>query len=134
LVADAPSRRYRDAPRDAARCYGLCAEVFIARSEKPTCLILDFYGNSGKHKLITTFDILAGDMSEKAIQASIDFTSLDNGQKPVRVAKSLEEEEQKQIEIKARRDVDEARRKAHLKAKASYTDSKPLSTRSTFWT
>jgi superfamily II DNA or RNA helicase len=90
----------------------------IARSEKPTCLVLDFYGNAGKHKLITAFDILAGDMSEEAIQMSINLAR--QSAKPVRVAKSLEEEEQKQIEIKARREVDEARR-SRLKAKAKYS-------------
>lgn len=32
----------------------------IASSPKPECLIVDFVGNSGKHKLITTLDILGG--------------------------------------------------------------------------
>lgn len=32
----------------------------IAASRKPDCLVLDFVGNSGKHKLINPIDILAG--------------------------------------------------------------------------
>lgn len=32
----------------------------IKMSPKPECLIIDFVGNSGKHKLVTTLDILGG--------------------------------------------------------------------------
>jgi len=32
----------------------------IAKSSKPSCLVVDFVGNSGRHKLITTVDILGG--------------------------------------------------------------------------
>jgi len=32
----------------------------IASSSKPSCLIVDFVGNSGRHKLITSLDILGG--------------------------------------------------------------------------
>lgn len=40
--------------RDAASA----RRALIAASPKPECLIVDFVGNSGKHKLITTLDIL----------------------------------------------------------------------------
>ena len=33
----------------------------IASSEKPFCTVLDFVGNSGKHKLVSVVDVLAGD-------------------------------------------------------------------------
>jgi DNA repair protein RadD len=33
----------------------------IARSAKPDCLVLDFVGNSGRHKLASVFDVLGGD-------------------------------------------------------------------------
>jgi len=36
--------------------------ALIAKSSKPSCLIIDFVGNSGKHKLITSTDILGGKM------------------------------------------------------------------------
>lgn len=38
----------------------------IAASAKPHLLVLDFVGNSGRHKLITTADILGGRISEEA--------------------------------------------------------------------
>ena len=39
----------------------------IAESSKPSCLIIDFVGNSGRHKLVTTADILGGkDLDEDA--------------------------------------------------------------------
>ena len=41
----------------------------IAESDKPSCLIVDFVGNSGRHKLVTTLDILGGkDIDEEAIR------------------------------------------------------------------
>jgi superfamily II DNA or RNA helicase len=36
----------------------------IASSRKPTCIVLDFYGVSGKHKLVTMADALGGDYTE----------------------------------------------------------------------
>jgi superfamily II DNA or RNA helicase len=33
----------------------------IAASDKPNCVILDFVGNSGEHKLVSVADVLAGD-------------------------------------------------------------------------
>ncbi|MDE2105004.1 MAG: DEAD/DEAH box helicase family protein [Patescibacteria group bacterium] len=39
----------------------------IGNSVKPNCVVLDFVGNSGKHKLISTADVLAGDMPEDLV-------------------------------------------------------------------
>jgi len=39
----------------------------IAASSKPNCLILDFVGNSGRHKLITAADILGGKYDDEVI-------------------------------------------------------------------
>ncbi|MBL4699863.1 MAG: DEAD/DEAH box helicase family protein [Phycisphaeraceae bacterium] len=40
----------------------------IILSSKPCCEVIDFTGNSGDHKLITTADILAGKHSDEAIE------------------------------------------------------------------
>lgn len=40
----------------------------IAASDKPECLIIDYCGNAGKHKLICTADLLAGDAPPKAVE------------------------------------------------------------------
>lgn len=93
----------------------------IARSRKPFFTVLDFYGNSGKHKLVTAFDILGGDMSPEAVSESI--AAARRLGKSVRVGKTLEEEEKKQAEIKARQEA-EASRKAKIVVKASYKTTK----------
>ena len=38
----------------------------ISGSSKPSLLLLDFVGNSGRHKLVTSADILGGKVSEEA--------------------------------------------------------------------
>ena len=89
----------------------------IARSVKPSCLVIDHYGNSGKHKLVTTAHILSGDFSEEAIEESV-LIARKTGM-PIRVDKTLEEEE-KRIEEKKKRDSEEAARKAGLKGNAKF--------------
>jgi len=89
----------------------------IARSCKPSCLIIDFVGNSGKHKLITTADILGGNVSDEVLEAAIS-TARKSG-KPMRMDKTIEEEEKRQEEIKAKKLAEEAR-KARLVGKASF--------------
>jgi len=41
----------------------------IAASPKPRLRVIDFKGNSGRHNLITTFDVLGGRLSDKTEQA-----------------------------------------------------------------
>lgn len=43
----------------------------IASSRKPRCIVLDFHGVTGKHKLITPFDILGGKHSPEAVALAI---------------------------------------------------------------
>ena len=43
----------------------------ISRSRKPRVIVLDFHGVSGKHKLITPFDILGGKHSPEAVALAI---------------------------------------------------------------
>ncbi len=84
----------------------------IAQSHKPACLIVDFAGNSGRHHLMTTADILGGNVSDEALKrAAAKAKQLG---KPVKMAKLIEEEEE-QIEVErkeaqARRLAEEARR------------------------
>lgn len=42
----------------------------IANSIKPAMEVFDFVGNTGKHKLVSTADVLAGDMPEPFIEAA----------------------------------------------------------------
>ena len=43
----------------------------IANSRKPSCLVLDFVGISGKHKLVSTADVLAGDALPDDIASAV---------------------------------------------------------------
>ena len=90
----------------------------IARSNKPSCLIIDHVGNSGKHKLMTTADILSGNVSEEVVQAAVELARK-SGQ-PMRMDKTIQEEEERQKEMKAKRLAAEAR-KANLVFKAKYS-------------
>lgn len=98
-------------------------KVAIASSAKPFCRIIDFVGNSGKHKLVTCMDILGGKVTEQARELAISKT-LKEG-KVVRVSRQLTKAEI-QIEDEKKRRAEERRRqeqarKAALIAKSKYT-------------
>jgi len=96
----------------------------IQSSEKPFCTILDFVGNSGRHKLVSTLDILGGDEPEElilAVRAKIqEAESTGAGIDP---RKAIEEEKEARAkEAEAKKNADEARRAA-IKAKVEYSRS-----------
>jgi superfamily II DNA or RNA helicase len=91
----------------------------IASSAKPACEVIDFVGNSGRHKLISTADILGGtyaddvvararEIVEKAAGAAVDMgeTLLDAQRE---LAEERERERRRKLRVAARwvaRDVD----------------------------
>ena len=94
---------------DAAR------RAMIAASRKPGCLIVDFVGNSGRHKLVCTADILGGNVSEEAVNLAAG-RARDAG-RPVDMSEEI---------ARAQREIDEAKRReaakrAALTAKAKYS-------------
>jgi superfamily II DNA or RNA helicase len=91
----------------------------IELSKKPSCLIVDFVGNSGRHKLMTAADILGGKVSDEAIAAAV--AKAKTAMVPVRMSEAMIAEEQRLIaEAEARRLLEEAR-KQKLVAKARYS-------------
>lgn len=100
--------------------HGDARKAMIAASSKPACLIVDFVGNSGKHKLVTSADILGGKVSEQAIESAI--IQARNAGRPVRMDELLDEEEIKVQQEK--RQAEDAARKQQIKAKAKYTATK----------
>jgi superfamily II DNA or RNA helicase len=95
----------------------------INRSKKPSCLIMDFVGNNGHHRIVTIYDILGGAVSDRATENAIAFARKDGGRH--RVNKVLNEEEQKikQEEIRLERkkkDDQAADENAKLPVKAKY--------------
>lgn len=94
----------------------------IAGSEKPKMRVLDMVGNSGKHKLMTTADILGGKNSEAAIEAAIERMKREKGKMQVREVLA-EEEERIRKDAELRRAFEEAR-KNKLVAKVKYSATK----------
>lgn len=98
---------------------GICSPVdrvlAILNSRKPSCLVVDFVGNSGKHKLIYCADILGGKMDDRVVEKALRQSMETEG--PVKVSKALE---QAQAGLLKARAAEEARR-ANLTAKADYS-------------
>lgn len=95
----------------------------IAKSTKPFARILDFVGNSGRHKLISCPDILGGNMSDDVIARAKEIAL--EGRKPIRVmatiTKSKTQLEQERHEAAEKARAAEEARKAALLANVSYS-------------
>ena len=85
----------------------------IARSEKPGITILDYVGNSGRHKLMHAGDILGGSWSDEVVDRVYD-----NAQKAERVELDLLLQMEIQ-EAQLKREV-EAKRRTFVRVKADY--------------
>jgi superfamily II DNA or RNA helicase len=107
--AEAIAHTLNDVEDAAAR------RAMIAASAKPHCLIVDFCGNSGRHKLMTSADVLGGNVSDEAVELA--RRRIAEGGKPADVAAELQKA-QRDIEEQKRRE--EARRAA-LTAKAKFS-------------
>jgi len=85
----------------------------IADSPKPACEIIDFVGNSGRHRLITTADILGGNYSDDVLERARK-AARDAGGAPVDMLDALADAERQLAEERARA------RRAALRMKATY--------------
>lgn len=83
----------------------------INTSQKPFCRIIDFVGNSGRHKLMTAIDVLGGKVSEDIVARTLKRVQKDG--KPVRVCRALTNEE-----IKKAEEIRAAAERARLAAEA----------------
>ena len=98
----------------------------IEKSCKPRCVILDFVGNAGRHKLITAADILGGVVSDKAIVKA--KKKMEEKGQPMNVMEELdqsEEEVRKRIE-KTRREAEARRVKLVARSQYSTVDVDPF--------
>jgi len=86
----------------------------IATSGKPACEIIDFVGNSGRHRLITTADILGGNYSDKVVARARAKAEEADGA-AVDMAEALVSAEQELAEARERA------RRAAIRAKARYS-------------
>lgn len=94
----------------------------IMACPKCRCRIIDFVGNSGRHKLICAIDILSGKCSEQAVERAIQKAK--DGGKPVTVVRILSNAEL-ELESERKRRAEEWRlaeeaRKRRIVAKANF--------------
>ena len=101
-----------DIPTAAERC------ALIRESRKPSCLIVDFVGNAGRHKLCTSADILGGNIDDEVV-SEVSRRVRENG-RPVDVTEELAKVKA-EIEERKRR---EAATRAGLQARAQFLVTK----------
>ena len=103
---------------DKSQAAATLRRKMISESSKPSCLIVDFVGNSGRHKLVTTLDILGGkDIDEEAIRTrarKIIEASPDGANTAEAIAKARKEIEE--------RNIREAKRREFIKASAKFVE------------
>jgi superfamily II DNA or RNA helicase len=91
----------------------------IALSQKPSCLLIDFVGNSGKHKLMSAADILGCNASEEAVARAVRVAKSKGG--PANMTELIDKATADIAkEAKQRLDEEEARR-SKLVAKVKFT-------------
>lgn len=88
--------------------------ALIEASNKPVALLLDFVGNSGKHKLMTSVDILGGKITDEVKKLAV--KKLKDGGKAMMVDDAIHAAEEELEEEKQK----ELARRARLKAKAAF--------------
>lgn len=91
----------------------------IAASAKPHCLVIDFVGNAGRHKLITSADILGGKVSEEAVERAITIAKRTG--RPVPMSDLLSEQEEEIKKEREQKRLEEEARKSRLIARAKYS-------------
>jgi superfamily II DNA or RNA helicase len=89
----------------------------IAASAKQSLLVLDFVGNCGKHKLITTADILGGKYSDAVVAKAVVDMQKYGGPFNVHVAlQKADDEERERLSKLAAMEAAQQRRQAELEA------------------
>ena len=92
----------------------------IALSFKPACEVLDFVGNTGRHRLITTADILGGDYNDDVVERA--KKNIEEAKEPRSVMDELELA-QKQLEAEAISNNASVKRQRII-ARAKYSTAK----------
>lgn len=87
----------------------------ILGSAKPAVKVIDFHGNAGQHKLVSTADILGGNYSDDVVERARAKASKG---REVDMADALEEAKQEIHAEAERRREEERRKRQHLTARA----------------
>jgi superfamily II DNA or RNA helicase len=91
----------------------------IAASAKASCLVVDFVGNAGRHKLVTSADVLGGKFSEEALERAVARVKGASG--PVNMNEALDDAEEQLQQEREQARLAEAARRARLVATARFT-------------
>jgi len=93
--------------------------ALIAKSSKPSCLIVDFVGNSGRHKLVSAIDILGGESLDPDDEEALAIARerCEESEDGLDVQEEIEKARE---EIKVRKQ-EEAKRRAFITLSAKYT-------------
>lgn len=84
----------------------------IAASSKPACLVLDFAGDSGRHKLVTTADMLGGNMPPEVIEIAEELAKSGAGERNMAELLALAGEEHERQKAALRADQERASKEA----------------------
>ena len=84
--------------------------------DKPNCLLLDFVGNSGKHKLASSLDVLGGRYTEEEEEAAQAIVAKNPG---MRARDALDQA--RAAEERRKHEEEEAAKRAAIRARAIYT-------------
>lgn len=132
LYAQAIGRGTRPIEPPAIELTADARKLAIAQSTKPELLVLDFVGNSGRHKLICTADILGGAYPDEIVDAAVKAArqsgeAVDMTDELAKAQEAAEEKKRQAREAARRRDEEEAERQAQadkrkpVKAKSSHS-------------
>lgn len=96
----------------------MCGRGLRIHPGKTDCLLIDFVGNSGRHKLASALDVLGGKYTEEEEEIAQELVKKNPGMK---ARDALDQAHAKAERLK--REAEEAARRAAIKAKAIYTKS-----------
>jgi type I site-specific restriction endonuclease len=100
----------------------------IRKSQKAAIEVIDFVGNAGRHKLITTADILGGDYSDEVVELAAKNAAEKSASegKPADVATELQQAEHEMARNKQMREEAVFRDKIKLRARYSTAKMNPF--------
>lgn len=107
---------------DCPALYGTATgrRAAIAASAKPCVEIIDLHGNCGRHKLISTVDILAGDVSQAVVERARARLLKTHSGDALEALQLSEQELQAEREKRRQADAAAAERRKHLVARAKF--------------
>jgi len=96
----------------------------VLASAKPNLLVIDFVGNSGRHKLVNAYDILGGDWDDEVPELAMRDAIAEHPDITVREA--IEQAAKKANDLREAQAAAEAERRKHITPTVRYTIGKAV--------